>query len=162
MKQNKGLKYYLKIFGIAVVALLIYTIVDYYKNDALNVDMLVIAVLVPLVFTAFLFVFDKIFDFIFNKISKRKPKKDTGYDAFLSMINKIVEEQTNFTIEEYRHLRINERFQKSLKQIYTIYETGETEDLSYDYLHKKFKKNTNEFIALNIVIEEVKKLEENS
>jgi hypothetical protein len=163
MRQTKGFKYYLMIFGIAVFALLVYTVFDALKNGALRWEMLLIAIVIPIIFTALLYMFDRIFDFAFKKFSKNKQQDNKeGYEAFLNMINKVVEEQTDFSIEEYRHLRVSDRFQKALKQVYKVYEDGETPELSYAYLQKKFKKNTNEFVALNIVIEEVKKLEKNS
>ena len=61
-------------------------------------------------------------------------------------------------IEDFRRLREDERFQKGLQQAFRIKNEGETESLNFTILEKKFKKNTREYEAMNVVIEEVKKM----
>lgn len=162
MQQTKNFRYYLLIFIIATLAIFIYATISAIIEGSFDVILLITMGVAPAVFTVFLFLFDRIFDMIFPKKLKDKQQNKDNYKAFLSVINKEVELHTDFSIEEYRRLRESEKFQKTLKQVFRIMENGETEELSYSYLLKKFKKTTNEFTALNIVIEEAKKLSENS
>lgn len=161
MKQ-KNFRYYLMIFITATVAIFLYAIIDAISNGRFDNSILLTMLFAPIVFTVLLFLFDKVFELIFpNKLKEKRDNKD-NYEQFLAVINKEVEDQSDFSIEDYRRLRESEKFQKALKQAYRILEVGETEDITYDYLSKKFKKASREYIAMNIVIKEVKKLKENS
>jgi hypothetical protein len=162
MKQTKNFKYYLMIFVISTLAIFVFATIDAFNNDGYDKELLLTMSFAPISFTVFLFVFDKAFDMIFPKKNKGKSEIKDKYLNFLSMVNKEVEANVDFSIEDFRRLRDSERFQKSLKQAFRIFEEGETEDITYDYLSKKFKKDTNEHIAMQIVITELKKLEENS
>jgi len=151
------------IFAIATFAFVLYSIFEMVKSGEFQIGYVIITLIIPVLFTGLLYGFDRVFDWAFNKFSKGgKQTPQNEYNAFLEMINKVVDNNTNFTLEEYRRLRINERFQKSLKQVFTIYKEGENSDLSYDYLRHKFKKNSIEFVVMNVIIDEVKKLEKNS
>ena len=162
MKKNKNFRYYALIFGFATLAVFLYGVIDTIANKVISNEIVFMIVVTPILFTTFLFVFDKIFDLIFPKVFK--PKQNTTEDSkdFMHHINHLVESQVEFSIEDFRRIRVNEKFQKALKQSYKIYINGETEEISYEFLLKKFKKDTNEFKAINIVVEEVKKLKENS
>lgn len=93
---------------------------------------------------------------------KSKPKKvEDRYKLFLELAAKRVNDMEGFSIEDFRRLRENERFQKTLHQCFTIYENGEQDELNFNYLSKKFKSNTNEYKALELVIEDTKKMMEN-
>lgn len=158
MGQKKNLKYYLMIFGIAVLAILIYTVINWISTGTFESAMLLTALILPILFTVFLFVFDKIFDKIFPKQRKLKEKKE-DFNSFVNSANHALEKNGNFSIQDYRTLQDSLRFQKTLKQLYTIKNKGESEDLTIDYLSKKFKKTTTEYLAVQIIIEEVKKID---
>lgn len=162
MKQVKNFRYYLMIFIISTIAIALFVGVDAIQNGKIDTNLLFTAAFAPLVFSVFLFLFDKIFEMIFPKKLKKKQDNKDNYQQFLNVINKEVELQTDFSIEDYRRLRDSEKFQKSLKQAFRILEDGESEDISYTYLSKKYKKDSREYTAMNIVINEVKKLKENS
>lgn len=162
MNQQKGFRYYLMIFGLATVAILLYTGFDAISNGGFDNSLLWSLALAPIIFTFFLFVFDRLFDFIIPSKAKQKNKGKDAYSDFLAIINMEVETQTEFSIEDFRRLRDSEKFQKAMKQSYRILTDGETEDITYEYLLKKFKKESREQVAMNVVINEVKKLKENS
>ena len=162
MRQTKNVKYYLTIFFIATGAIFLYATIDAFANNGYSSDMLLSLAFAPISFTGFLFLFDKVIDLVFPKKLKKKREDKNEYQAFLNTINKEVETQVDFSVEDFRRLRESDRFQKALGQAYRVYKEGETAELSYDFLRKKFKKDTKEFIALNIVIDKVKKLKENS
>ena len=146
------------IYGIAVLAILIYTIITWVNSGTLETTMLWSAIILPLLFTSFLFVFDKIFDRIFPKRKNQQNKKD-DYNGFVNEMNTALDKGGEFSIQDYRTLQDSERFQKTLKQLYSIKVTGETEDLTIDYLSKKFKKSTVEYRAIQLIIQELKKME---
>ena len=162
MQQTKNFRYYLMIFIIGTVAIFLYATINAIATGGYDRSLLVTMMIAPAFFSVFLFIFDKIFELVFpNKLKKKQADKN-NYQQFLNVINKEVENQTDFSIEDYRRLRESEKFQKALKQVFKIVEEGETDDLTYEYLSKKFNKDSNEFVALNIVINEAKKLKVNS
>ena len=116
------------------------------------------ALVFPLLFTTFFFVFDKIFEKLFPKQKKLQGEKD-DINNFVNKMNAAMDKDGGFSITDYRTLQESERFQKTLKQLYSIKKDGETEDLTMDYLSKKFKKSTVEYKAIQIIIEELKKME---
>jgi len=159
MNSKKGLRYYVMIFFFSVLALTAYIAYLSVKEGSVDYDLVRSYILVPPVFTGLLYGFDKIFEKIFPSKSK---KKDTAFTNYLKHIGDEITNQCKFSIEEFRRLRENGSFQKSLEQAFRILSNGETKDISFQFLEKKFKKNNNEYIALNVVVNEVKKMMENS
>jgi len=158
MGQKKNFKYYLMIFGISVLAILIYTVITWVSSGTLDTAMLWSAMILPLLFTSFLFVFDKIFDKLFPKRKKVQSEKD-DYNKFVNEMNTALDKVGEFTIQDYRTLQDSERFQKTLRQLYTVKSEGESDDLTIDYLSKKFKKSTVEYRAIELIIQELKKMD---
>lgn len=158
MNKTKGLKYYAFIFLVATVAIAIYVLILFlrgaYEGEPAT---LLTMFLIPVVFVGFLFIFDKIFNFILPARFKQQDVQKTEYEMFLEEVNKIVSNNMEVTLEEGRRLRESDRFQKSLSQVFTIIKHGENKALTYEYLQKKFKKDTKEYEAINLVIESVKK-----
>ena len=159
MNTKKGLRYYIIIFFFSVVAIASYIIYLAVKEGSVNYDLVRSYILVPPIFTGLLYGFDKIFEMIFP--SKFK-KQDNAFKIYLKQVGDAITNQCEFSIEEFRRLRESSSFQKSLEQAFRILANGETEEISFQFLEKKFKKNTNEYIALNVVVNEVKKMMENS
>lgn len=158
MGQQKNWKYYLMIFGIAMLAIVIYLVINWIDTGVFDVGMLIMAVILPTIFTMFLIVFDKLFGVLFPSRQSKQTKR-SDFELFLIEMNTSLNEQASFSIQEYRKLQDNERFQKTLKQLYTIKTEGETEDLSLEYMSKKFKKSSVEYQAVQIIINELKKLD---
>ncbi len=155
MNSKKGLKYYAVIFFFSVIALVIYVAYLSVKEGSIDYDLIYSLILVPFIFTLFLFAFDKIFDLIFPSRTK---KEDSQYNSYLKSVDGYITSNCNFSIEGYRRLRGNVGFQKSLNQAYRILKNGETDELNFKLLEKKYKKNTDEYLALGEVIKEVKKM----
>jgi len=155
MKKTRGFKHYLRFWLIATGLYALYVIYLSFDAAAFDPSVLFSIGILPLAFTFLLFVFDQIFDKIWP--SKEK-KKDDEFSDFLKKTTYKVNEKLKLSIEDFRRLRENDKFQKSLYQAYQIYLIGETEEINYTLLNKKFKKDTNEYNALMIVIEEVKEM----
>ncbi len=159
MGTKKGLRYYVIVFLFSVIAIVAYVGYLALKEGSIDYDLVRTYIFVPPLFTGLLYGFDKIFEMIFPSKTK---KQDLEYQNYLKQIGQAIDDECDFSIEEYRRLRENSGFQKALGQAYKIYSNGETEEISFQFLEKKFKKNTNEYTALNVVIIEVKKMMENS
>lgn len=158
MNKTKGLKYYAFIFGVAVVAIGIYILVLFIQGDYEGEpSSLLTMFLIPIVFVGFLFIFDKIFNLLLPAKFKNYENQKTEYQVFLDQVNDIVGSNMEISLEDSRKLRDNQRFQKSLSQVFTILKHGENKELTWEYLQKKFKKDSLEFEALNLVIISVKK-----
>lgn len=154
MKNKRGLKHYLRFWILASIVYTIYIIVLSIR-DGFTVELFLPVLYLPLVFTFLLFVFDMIFDRIWPQKGK---KEDDEFNSFIKKTTFEVNEQLELSIEDFRRLRENEKFQKSLYQAYQIYLIGETEEINFVFLDKKFKKDTIEFKAMEVVVNEVKKM----
>ena len=159
MKKKKGLQYYALIFLFSSVALIVYMVYLRFKDGAFDSELFKSLSYVPLMFTVLLFGFDFIFDKIFTKTSN---KSNVKFETYLKKASDAIQNECDFTIEEYRRLRSDQKFQKGLGQAFRVYDNGENKDLNFEFLERKFKKGTNEYAAFQIVIKEVKKLMENS
>ena len=159
MNSKKGFRYYMIIFFFSVIALIAYVIYLSVREGSIDYDLIYSYLLVPPIFTAFLFLFDRAFDFLFPSKTK---KEDTEFNNYLKHIGEAIKNNCDFSIEGYRRLRANSGFQKSLEQAFRVLTNGETEEISFLFLEKKFKKSSDEYIALKVVIDEVKKMMENS
>jgi|LGVF01.2.fsa_nt_gb hypothetical protein len=159
MNTKKGFRYYLFIFFFSVVALIAYIAYLSIKEGSIDYDLVYSYALVPPMFTIFLFAFDKVFEMIFPPKYK---KEDAAFKNYLTQVGKAITDQCEFSIEEYRRLRENTGFQKSLEQAFRVLTNGETEGVNFQFLDRKFKKTSIEYIALKAVVGEVKKMMENS
>jgi len=162
MNKKRGLRYYGIILGVAFLSMVVLGLAGSIGDGEWSTSTVGVIFLVPVLFTTMMFVIDKGIEYITPKKYKEKQQEEDRFVNFLDVINEALESKTDFSIEDFRKLRTSDRLQKALQQAYRIYEHGESEDVSYEYLSKKFKKGTNEYIAINIVIDEVKKLKENS
>ena len=156
MKTTKDWKYYLRIFLISTVGLLVYVIYMSIKNGEFEFSLYGELFYVPLFFAFFTYLIDK----VMKIATKGIRKKGNLFDDFTLKTSLAMKDTDLFDIEDYRKLRENLKFQKALNHAFQIVEEGETEDITYEYLTKKFKKDTMEYNALMIVIKESKKMQD--
>ena len=105
-----------------------------------------------------------------GKTGKKKTEQleKEKYENFIDSIGKTLNQTHKFNVEDFRHFRENKKFQDCLKHLYEIYLNGETEELSYFTLLRKFDKGSQEREAMEFLItfterkrvEEAKKKEE--
>jgi preprotein translocase subunit SecE len=161
MGTKKTYKYYLKIYASAIAAILLFTIIDWINNKEIDLTLLYSALVFPFLFVGMLFIFDKLFDWGFKKFSpkrqERMKNKENSYESFLTKVDQILNKHESFSIEDIRQLQEGPKFQKTLSQLHKIIMHGETQDLSFDYLGRKFKKNTVEYRAVQLIIENITK-----
>lgn len=159
MKRKKGLKYYAKFYAFVVVAYAIYIIIIGVRNGEFNADMLASMVYLPIMFVGLIWLFDSLLEPFFNRIGKGKTTiVQQQYRDFFTKLTNVVNTQCDFSIEDFRRLRENEKFQKALQQSFKVLTEGETPDMNFTLLDKKFKKDSREYEAMQVVIEEVKKM----
>ncbi len=157
MNKKKGLKYYAFILIFSSIILIMYMLYLRFVEGEFDSELFQSLAYVPLMFTSLLFVFDLIFD---KLMPKRRKAGNVKFDTYLKNTSKAIQNECNFSIEEYTKLRSNQKFQKALGQAFRVYDNGETKDLNIEFLKRKFKKGTNEYEAFQIVIKEVEKLME--
>jgi len=158
MKNKRGLKYYAMILGVSTLALIIYLgILLFSTEEELTGQAIAPLLIIPITFTTLVFVFDQLLDRVLPKKYRRVQSGPTEFDLFLVEVNQIVGNDLDLSLEDARKLRENEKFQKVLTQIFTIKKHGENNELSWNYLQKKFKKDTVESTAIDAVISAVKK-----
>lgn len=159
MNRNKGLKYYAFVYLAALVGLVIYSVLQTVNGTIeFGVDIVIPIIIIPVAFTGFLWVFDRVFEMILPKRFKmQQSAQPTEYEQFLKEITLVINNEMKLSLEDSRKLRENEKFQKTLSQIFTIKKHGENGQLTFDYLRKKFKKDTNEYTVVNLIIDTVNK-----
>ncbi|QMS84971.1 hypothetical protein [Candidatus Xianfuyuplasma coldseepsis] len=159
MKRKKGLKYYAKFYVFVLVAYVIYIVIIGARNGEFDATMLGSMVYLPIMFVGLVWLFDSLLEPFFKRIGRGK---QTGvqeqYREFFTTLTNEVNTQCEFSIEDFRRLRENERFQKALQQSYKVMTEGETPDMNFTLLDKKFKKDSREYEAMQVVIKEVKKM----
>jgi len=155
MKNRRGIKYYLRFWLIAMF--LYFAFVSYvaFKNDGFTLSIVLSVLYVPFLVTFFMYFFDVIIDWLFPK---KEHKEEDDVKKFLAEMTKFVDDECDFTMEDFKRLRDNDGFQKALFHLYLIKIKGETDDINFIKLEKRFKKDTKEYQAVSIVIREVKKL----
>lgn len=159
MKNKKGFKYYALIFVFSTIALVVYLIYLNYTEEDFDFGANLSLLYVPIMFTGLLFVFDKLFELVFPDKNKKINNK---YSSYLKIASQEIEKECEFSIEDYKKLRNNPKFQKGLEQAYRVYNVGENDEINFEFLQNKFKNGTNEYVAFQVVIKVVKKLMENS
>lgn len=155
MKNRRGFKYYVRFYVIILVVYFAYVSYVAFQGDGYDKNLLFSVMYLPLGFTFFLYLFDTLFDRIFPS---REKQTDDEFTEFLKVTTAKVNEELDFTIEDFRRLRDNEKFQKSLWQLYQIKLFGETDEINFTMIRKKFKKDTREKKAVEVVISEVQKM----
>ncbi|MGD9761117.1 MAG: hypothetical protein AB7U52_01615 [Candidatus Izemoplasmatales bacterium] len=149
-KFKKPFKFYLLMFLILSLAVAGYSIYKIVK-DATPVGELVSLWFLPLIFILIYYGSDSLMEKIFNK------KKQVNYEEkFIEEIAKRMRESNEFLVEDYRRLQINDKFQESLKIGYQIYLNGESDLFNINKIERKFKKGTQEFKAIQYVIDYVR------
>jgi hypothetical protein len=101
------------------------------------------------------FLIDKFTGLIFKKKVKTKEVKTHTY---VELMGKTIDDNHDFLFEDFRKLKESARFQKGVIQAYQIYENGESSELNFDYIIKKYPKNSIEYKAMETVIEKTKEL----
>jgi len=159
MKKKKDIKYYASIFVFSSIAFVFYMLFLRIRNGEFDLDLVKSLAYVPVMFTLLLYLFDLVFDKIFTK---KSAKGNVKFDSYMRRASNAIQKECDFGIEDYTKLRNGQRFQKGLWQAFRVYDNGETDDLNFEFLNRKFKKGTNEYIAFQEVIKEVKKMMEKS
>ncbi|MCR5564756.1 MAG: hypothetical protein K6F59_03030 [Gammaproteobacteria bacterium] len=75
-----------------------------------------------------------------------------SFEKFIDEIGRTLNQTHLFNVEDFRHFRENDKFQDCLKKIYEIYVHGETEELTYYSIIRKFQKGTKERDALEFLV----------
>jgi len=155
MKKKKDFKYYALIFVFSSIAFVIYMLFLRIRNGEFDIELVKSLFYVPFMFTFLLYIFDLVFDKIFTK---KSAKGNVKFDSYMRRASNLIQKECDFSIEDYTRLRNNQRFQKGLGQAFRVYDKGETKDLNIAFLERKFKKGSNEYVAFQVVIKEVKKM----
>lgn len=159
MKKKKDFKYYALIFVFSSIAFVLYMLFLRIRNGEFDIELVKSLFYVPFMFTFLLYIFDLVFDKIFTK---KGVKGNVKFDAYMRRASNVIQKECDFSIEDYTRLRNDQRFQKGLGQAFRVYDNGETKDLNFEFLERKFKKGSNEYVAFQVVIKEVKKMMEKS
>ncbi len=148
--HKKPLRFYLGIFAFSAIIIFGYSLYAILTEKATASDLYSLWFM-PLVFTGVYYGTDVIMD----KVGRKRKKND--YEAeFLMAVSKKMQEDNTFLVEDYRRLQINPRFQEVLRIAYQVYQNGENEQFTLARIEKKFRPETIEYKATNVVIELVR------
>jgi len=150
-RHKKPMKYYLGIFLLTALVVLGYSLYMILSGKA-DPAQLISLWFMPLVFTGVYYFGDVILD----KMGSKKRKKGVQEEEFAGAISEIMRQSNLFLIEDFRRLQLNHKFQENLKIAYQIYINGETEQWTLAKLEKKFRPETSEAKAMEIVVKYVR------
>jgi len=122
---------------------------------------LISLIAVPLFFSLMFALVDFVTSALKSKKKKEREKEETKYDAFIDGIGVKLNETKLFNPEDFRHFRENDKFQECLKKLYTIYKNGETKEVNYFLVLRKFDKGTSERKAIEYLVTYTEKLRNN-
>ena len=123
---------------------------------------LISLIAVPLFFSLMFAFVDFVTNALKSKKKKEKEKEESKYDAFVDGIGAKLNETRIFNPEDFRHFRENSKFQECLKKLYQIYKNGETDEVNYFLVLRKFAKGTNERKAIECLVDYTKNMRNNS
>ncbi len=180
--KKRTFKHYLLVYGISLAVVLAFAVFAYFRKDAdgnygylVSKNIPVSGVFAqeftmfgrPIVFGLFLIdlavviVFPMLVVLVFLLMdlgrgkTGKKTKEDINresFEKFIDEIGKTLNQTHLFNVEDFRHFRENDKFQECLKKIYEIYLHGETEELTYYSIIRKFQKGTKERNALEFLV----------
>lgn len=154
MNKEKDFKHYAMIFIMASVAIGIFVVIQIIQNGTnFEPNSLVALLIIPITFTFFLFVFDKVLNAVLPKSWKPQANQTTDFELFIINSTNLLAIETQLSIEERRRLFEDDKFNKALSQIFTIKKHGESEHLSYSIILKKYKNSSKEHKALSTIID---------
>lgn len=144
--KKKPLKFYLGIFALSALIILGYSLYMILTDRAEPIE-LVSLWFMPLVFTGIYYVGDV----IIYKIANRRGKQNDQTE-FLELISAKLRESGLFLLEDFRKMQLNQKFQENLKIAYQIWKNGESDLWTIAKLEKRFRPQTPESKAMDIVI----------
>jgi len=153
MKEEKTLRYYLFVYLLSLIGLFVYLTYQAWRNDGYDETLLYSLLWIPIFVTLFVFFIDKITD-LFR--GKKKHTEDDKKKKYIDYIAKAIDEEQDLLVEDYRKLKESQKFQKGLYQAYQIAQNGETEELSFEYIIKKYPKQSIEYKAMMTVVKKTK------
>ena len=180
--KKRTFKHYLLIYGVSFAVVLLFAIFAYVRKDSAGEYGYLVSKNIPvsgifaqeftmfgrpIVFGLFLvdlavvilFPLTVVLVFFLMDLGKGRAGKKTeeeinreSYEKFIDEIGKTLNQTHLFNVEDFRHFRENDKFQECLKRIYEIYLHGETEELTYYSIIRKFNKGTKERDALEFLV----------
>lgn len=159
MREEKTLRYYLFVYLLSLGGLFVYLTYQAWRNDGYDETLIYSLLWIPIFVTLFVFFIDKITDLFRGKKSQTEDQKLKEY---IDSMAKAIDEELDLLVEDYRKLKESHRFQKGLHQAYHIVQNGETEELSFEYIIKKYPKHSLEYKAMMTVIEKTKEYMKNN
>jgi len=145
-KFKKPFKFYFALFAISMILILGYSFYLMIFKDSVFSQVYPMWFLPPFFVTIY-YGSDVLLDVMFNR-----KKKNDYENKFLEVIGERMRESKVFTIEDFRRLQLNMKFQECLTMAYHIYSDGENEVFTIEKLKRKFKKNTLEERAMKFVV----------
>ena len=132
-----------------------------YKDKTFIVGNYVLDIIAIFVFPLFFVIIFWLIDFLTKKLKSKKRRAEEEerekYDEFINGVSKEMNATDKFNVEDYRHFRENQKFQECLKKLYLIYKEGETPNVNYALLERKFNKNSKEREAIDFLIDYTKR-----
>lgn len=144
------MRFYLGIFILSAIIILAYSLYMIFTDKATAGDLYSLWFM-PVVFTGVYYLSDVLMD----KIG-RKRKKNNYEAEFLAVVSEKMRLDDSFLVEDYRRLQLNQKFQETLKIAYQIYQNGENEQFNFSRIEKKFRPDSVEFKAIQVVVELIK------
>lgn len=147
--------YYVGVFLTVSVTLAIYGVFDHRRQEVSYLEWLVPHIYFPFFITIIMIVFQRFRKKIDVGIEEDKEKHD-----FVIHMSEHVKKELNFDLEDFRILQESDEFQRSLYDAYNIYIYGESEMLNFGTIETRFRDNSKEQLAIEVIRQEVQRLQQ--
>jgi len=112
----------------------------------------VFVVLFAVAFTLIFLIVDVVTGKFKTKTKLFKEYEQKHFDDFVDKIGGELNKVKIFNVEDFRHFRENNKLQDCLKKLYQVYLYGETEEVNYFLILRKFQKGSNERTAIEYLV----------
>ena len=151
--KKYSLTYYVGVFLTVSLTLAIYGIFDHRRQGIAYLEWIVPHAYFPFFITLIMFVFQRFRKKLDVGIEGDKEKHD-----FVIHMSELVKNTLSYDLEDFKKLQESELFQKSLYDAYNVYAYGQSEMLNFDMLEQRFKKDSIERKAMEIIHVEIERL----
>ncbi len=153
--KNKSTNY-LKLYIMITALVVLFTIYGCISKERIDSSDVLTVVFLPALFVTLLWAVEKV-ALVFNKT---KVSESEGKDFYLAKIANSLKGFGSLSVEDFRRLRINDKFQETLDIGYNIFLYGEDDINNYDKILHRYNKTKNDYErkAVEILVSRTKEL----
>ncbi len=154
-RRQKDLKYFIRVFISGVIGVLIVSLTSEFFAWPTEgfMEAFLSLIYIPFFLVLLIFAYDRMQKRFLGKQDQKSDERD-----FLLHTSKEVREQLDYGKEEFEKLQADEKFQSFYQDAFHIYKNGENQAMNFNQLKNRFSEDEFASDAVEVVVEETKKL----